>query len=277
MRNVLSCLQSIGRPLTIGAPAQREMSISSALFVSLHKLLRDTASTMTNVNTSGECGTQQVFVFLDESGNFDFSERGTQYFILTAVITSEPWICAASVARLRYEFLARGLDDQLPFHASENSHGTRLRFIQSLCGSEHDCRVHSIYGRKALAYSSIQSDVAMYSVFAKAMGKYLLKSLASVSLPIVLVYDATLRGKKRSSFLAAVKAELNRIQLPYTITFSSASSEGNGQVADMYAWALGRSLEQGDHRYLKALPSAHSAFNLFTGVVHRSVKDDHPA
>lgn len=236
---------------------------------------------MVNVEAATRHGSSNevspVFVFLDESGNFDFSEKGTRFFVLTAFITSEPMVCAAGISRLRYEFLGRALDTQLPFHASENSHGTRVRFIQSLCGGEHECRVHSIYGEKSSAYSAIQSDVGLYAAFAKAMGKYLLRSLSALNRPVALIYDSALRGKKQKVFLASVKAVLNQLNLPYRITFSSVSQEPNGQIADMYAWALSRVLERGDNRYSHALPAAHSAFNLFSGVATAEVKNDHPA
>jgi len=31
-----------------------------------------------------------LFIFIDESGNFDFSPKGTKYFILSAVSTLKP-------------------------------------------------------------------------------------------------------------------------------------------------------------------------------------------
>jgi len=31
-----------------------------------------------------------LYIFLDESGNFDFSPKGTKYFVLSAVSTLDP-------------------------------------------------------------------------------------------------------------------------------------------------------------------------------------------
>lgn len=50
------------------------------------------------------------FVFIDESGNFDFSSNGTNHFVMTCVAALSPLDSAASLDGLKYQLLAEGID-----------------------------------------------------------------------------------------------------------------------------------------------------------------------
>ena len=49
-----------------------------------------------------------LFVFIDESGNFDFSEKGTTHFVKAGVAALAPLNSAAEMQALRYQLLAEG-------------------------------------------------------------------------------------------------------------------------------------------------------------------------
>ena len=46
-----------------------------------------------------------LYIFLDESGNFDFSPSGTKYFILTALSTTLPFEIGSPLLKHRYDLL----------------------------------------------------------------------------------------------------------------------------------------------------------------------------
>lgn len=48
------------------------------------------------------------YVFLDESGNFDFGEKGSTYFIVTAVTMRRPIEIDSALSAYRYECLDSG-------------------------------------------------------------------------------------------------------------------------------------------------------------------------
>lgn len=203
-----------------------------------------------------------LYVFIDESGNLDFSGRGTNHYVMSAYMTSDPIGCGRSISSLTYEFLARGLDDQVPFHATTNSVGTRKRVVGSLCSHGH-CWVHSIYADKHLAHPSKHRPEVFYSLIGGALAKYLLKALAPDHDPVVLMFDSALSARQRGAFLRAVKPVLNQIGRRYWITFKPVREDPNGQIADFYAWSLFRSLEAGDGSWLSVLPGPRTEFDLF--------------
>lgn len=205
-----------------------------------------------------------IFVFVDESGNLDFSGNGTDHFVLSAFITPEPWSCIQRSTKLVYELISRGLHDQIPFHATQNSVGTRKRFIDSLCEDTHACKVHSIYADKHLTHPRLHRPEVFYSLLGVALGKYLLKTLGHNHDLIALMFDSALTGKKKTAFLKSVKPELNKLNARYEISFRPVKYDVNGQIADYYAWSLFRKLESNDSTWFDVLPGPHTEFNIFS-------------
>lgn len=190
--------------------------------------------------------TRPIYVFIDESGNLDFSGSGTDHFVLSAFITHDPLECGRALQQLTYEFLGRGLEDQIPFHATSNSVGSRRRVLETLCNQEHHCRVHSIVADKHLAHPSKHPPEVFYGLVGRAMANYLLRVLPVGYAPVVLMFDSALTGKLQGAFLKALKPDLNRLGRPYRVMFRSVKHDVNGQIADFYAWAIFRKLEAHD-------------------------------
>ena len=74
-----------------------------------------------------------LFVFIDESGNFDFSPKGTKYFVLSAVSTLNP-LGKEILEEIKCDLMKNGNNLEY-FHASEDKQFIRNRvynFIESL-------------------------------------------------------------------------------------------------------------------------------------------------
>ena len=77
-----------------------------------------------------------LYLYLDESGNFDFSENGTDYFIMTGVAMRRPFECAKSLLSYKYDCIEAGAKIER-FHACEDSDRVRtgvLDVIEKTCG-----------------------------------------------------------------------------------------------------------------------------------------------
>jgi len=185
---------------------------------------------------------------------------------MSAFITTDPMRCGHGPMRLKYEFLTNGSHQQIPFHAVQNSNGTRKRFIDTLCGkdaTDHACAVHTVFCDKHFAHQSKHSPEVFYALVGGAMAKYFARVFAGRFAPVVLVFDSALSAKHRAAFMKVVKPEMNRIGTPYQIMFAPVKEEPCGQIADYYAWATFRRLESGDRSWLDRLPLVPSEFNIF--------------
>lgn len=207
-----------------------------------------------------------VYAFIDESGNLDFDGTGTDHFVMSAFVTTDPMICGRGPMSLKYEFLTSAAHDQIPFHAVNNTSGTRKRFIKSLCqrkSPDHSCAVHTVFCDKHYAHQSKHKPEVFYALIGGAMAKYFAKVFAGKYSPVVLVFDAALSAKQRSAFLKVVKPVMNTIGTPYQIMFAPVKEEPCGQIADYYAWATFRRLESNDRTWIDQMPLRPSEFNIF--------------
>ncbi len=112
-----------------------------------------------------------LYVFMDESGDMQFTAKGSQHFILSAVITDTPCESAAVLQRLKYEQIAKGSQD-FEFHATSNTPGTRKVVAESI-RSMNSFVVHTLWIDKAYAHYSKQNPPELFAIFGKAMGTYL--------------------------------------------------------------------------------------------------------
>jgi len=69
-----------------------------------------------------------LFIFVDESGNFDFRPAGSRYWSITALCTFDPISGRDSLMRLLYELAAAG-GGQEYFHATEDCSPSAISFL----------------------------------------------------------------------------------------------------------------------------------------------------
>lgn len=77
-----------------------------------------------------------LYIFADEAGNFDFSERGSQFFIVTSVIMRDLHP-AMSLFELRHQLVVEGAeirDDG--FHATDDRQAVRDRVFPIIQAAE---------------------------------------------------------------------------------------------------------------------------------------------
>ncbi|WP_373138201.1 DUF3800 domain-containing protein [Mycobacterium marinum] len=185
-----------------------------------------------------------LFVFLDESGDMIFSDKGSDHFVLSAVYTEAPCHSAAGLQDLKYELLAAGSRD-LEFHATENSKGTRRRVADQIRGLSN-IKVHTLWIDKHYTAPKLQDPVALFSLFGRAMGKWIASVVATNHDQVVMVFDSVLTGRQQDGIKSAVKPELKQLSVPFRLVFHPVKSDLNGQIADYFSWAWFRHIERGD-------------------------------
>lgn len=188
-----------------------------------------------------------LFVFIDESGNFDFTERGTSHFVMASVMTNSPIESASQLSALKYQLMAEGIDIS-DFHASEDRQVIRDR-VFPLIDSLWNIRAHVIFGDKHLLAPSLHSPSGIYGLFGKAIIKYALSSYSAESFSqVVIVFDQALSKKNQGAFMAAVKPDLKSLKKPFRIYFHQMKTDANGQIADYICWAKYVAIERNETR-----------------------------
>ncbi len=191
-------------------------------------------------------------MFIDESGNFDFSSRGTDHFVLSAITALDPLVSSQKLQALKYQLLADGIDVDY-FHASPDMQAVRNAVFDEI-EKLTNIRINYIYADKHKTHPDYQSPEAFYALFGKTLLKYVFNGwLATQYEQIIVIFDKALTNKQQKAFLGVVKPELKLLGKPYRIYFHRTMADFNGQIADYCAWAKYVLLEKSESRPMDKL------------------------
>jgi hypothetical protein len=98
------------------------------------------------------------------------------------------------------------------FHATENSKGIRKR-VSERTRTLTNIKVHTIWIDKSYTAPVLQEEVALFSLFGKAMGKWIGTVIAKNHGQVVMVFDSVLTGKQQDSFNSTFISYLPGIRL----------------------------------------------------------------
>jgi hypothetical protein len=204
-----------------------------------------------------------LYIFLDESGNLDFSRKGTTNYVLAAVTTIAPINNAQKMQQLKYDVLNENQDLEY-FHASEDKQAIRDRVFSTIKTMSKDLKVHYIHAEKPKTHPSLQNSASFYAKLGSTLLKFIVGYKANGYDKVVIIFDKALTNKDQRAFLGVVKPLLKSLGKPYHIYFHRTLSDFNGQIADYFAWAQYVSLERNERRpidELKDISKTH--FDLF--------------
>jgi hypothetical protein len=212
-----------------------------------------------------------LYVYLDEAGNFDFSPKGTRYFMLGSVALERPFGFFAPLSELRLDLLEQGHDVER-FHASDDTQATRNSVFGVISAHLGALRIDATVVEKRKTGPAMQPVEQFYP---RMLGYHLRYILERVGLErysrIVIVTDAIPVQRKRAAVAKAVKTTLAGMlpaDVPYSVLHHESKSSFGLQVADYCTWAIYRKWDGGDERsYRLIAPAVRSEFDIFrTGV-----------
>ncbi len=98
-----------------------------------------------------------LYLYIDESGNLDFSETGTEWFIVTGVSMHRPFDTAMSLLTFKYDCIEEGLDVER-FHANEDVKTVRKGVYSRISEYSNDCKAYSAKVHKPLLLRPLNHD-----------------------------------------------------------------------------------------------------------------------
>ena len=213
------------------------------------------------------------YIFLDESGNLDFSPTGTKYFVLTSISTTRPFSFHEPLEELRYELL-EGRWDKEYFHCAEDNRFVRRRVFEVIADRAYGIEIDALIIEKA----KVEPHVVQNGNFYPEMLGTLLKSViqervhADAREAIVITDTVPVRKGRRSverSAKAVLKATLPEGQ-QYRLLHHSSRSHYGLQVADYCCWAIFRKYERGDPAYYRKIED--SIFSEYDALESRTAR-----
>ena len=208
-----------------------------------------------------------VYLFLDESGNLDFSNRGTRYFVLTSVSMARPFRAYGALDAYKYDCLEYGLENE-HFHCAEDNRHVRGKVFDIIGGHLDAVSVDSLIVEKRKTTPALTGDGRFYPEMLGYLLKHVLSRQSNTEAEEVIVITDTIPlQKRRRAIEKAVKLTLARVlpqRLKYRVLHHDSRSHYGLQIADYCCWAVFRKYERGEMAYFDQIrPAVCSEFDIF--------------
>ena len=216
-----------------------------------------------------------LFIFIDESGNFDFSSKGTKYFILSAVSTLNP-LGKERLEEIKYDLMKNGTNLEY-FHATEDKQVVRNK-VYSFIENLKDIEIDSVIAQKNKTNPSLyisekkkkpKKGEKLYTLALQTLLQYIFRrynNSAKVD-RVVIVLSSIFDVNKRELIKKTIKIYLKQIfSNPFYLYFHQNRSDKNTQIADYCCWAIYRKWTDGEIRPYSAVNKGNkikSEFDIF--------------
>lgn len=215
-----------------------------------------------------------LYLFMDESGSFDFRPGTSKYFVLTAIVTADPTQGVERLLRLRHHML--GLDpatlgvrkphDYSQFHCAMDPQNVRDSIFKIIGSMTYGA--HCIVAEKCKANPVIQSPEVFYNKVFRGLVRGIVVRDRTIAARQFQVFSSAfkVRAQRKDAFIAGMRATLDDLGIMHRVHIHPALSHHMLQVADYVGWAVARKWEHGDTRsYNKVRCSIHMEFPIFRG------------
>ena len=133
----------------------------------------------------------RVYVFLDESGNLDFSDRGTRHFVLASVSMKRPFQMNGELDRYKYDCVEYGLEQERFHCANDNTH-VRNRVFDIMSGRLDGTEIHSLVVEKNKTAPDARAEARFYPEMLGNLLSYVLETPLHATADEIIVITDTL-------------------------------------------------------------------------------------
>ena len=193
-----------------------------------------------------------LYIFLDEGGNFDFSEKGTKFFTLSAVSLYRPFSLYQLLDSYKYDLIEHRILPRIDieyFHCADDNRYVREKVFEILGENLPKNCVDAVVVEKRKTHPSLQVPEKFYPKILGYLLQYALKIPLSCAGEVIIITDTLPLSKKRAAVEKGIKSELARILpkgTPYRLMHHASRAHYGLQIADYFNWAIFRKWEKGD-------------------------------
>ncbi len=210
-----------------------------------------------------------LYVFIDVSGNYDFSIKGTKYLVLTSLICTDVNPGVLELHTLKHKIIDSGIDLEY-FHASEDRQTVRDGVFDIISHLNH-IRIDSLIVDKSKTAPSLRPPKRFYPTMVEnLLKKYPFDprgiDVSRFDKVFIFVDRESSRANERDAIIKAMKLSLARhlVNVPYVICMHPSISHPYLQIVDYCSWAIYVKNEKDERRpYNKISELVTSEFHIF--------------
>lgn len=228
--------------------------------------------------------TPPLYIFVDESGDMDFSAQGSKHYMFTFLVKQRPFKLHEAIANYRYDLLERNFQengrrlDIEAFHASDdNVHIKNNLFSIISKFSPQDVKVYSYILEKPKVMPEKRKERGDFYMSNLRYAIECLLDKLSLKTNIIIITDKLPLAKDKKTKVKALKTGikdyLNRhaLSCQYDIFHHCSASSANLQIVDYISWAIFRKYERSDDSYYQKI----SQYLIDEEVMTKDRKENH--
>lgn len=209
-----------------------------------------------------------LYVFIDVSGNYDFSSSGTKYLALTSILCTDLSRGTLELYELKHKVIDEGVDLEY-FHAAEDRQVIRNRVFDILSTLDH-LRIDSIIIEKRKTAPSLRPLRRFYPMMIENLLKYPFDprgiDVRSFDKVFIFMDRESARPSQREALKKAIRLYIARHlgNVPYVLCMHRSGTHSYLQLVDYCSWAIYVKWERGEYRpYQKIAQLISSEFPIF--------------
>jgi hypothetical protein len=208
-----------------------------------------------------------LYIFIDESGNFDFTVKGTKYFVFSCITKERPFMISESLDELKFDLIENGLNIEY-FHATEDKKYVRNKVYDIICRSKNQFEINSLIVEKRKTHPKLQDPIKFYPQMLGYLLNYVLNKIYITAFKEILVITDSVpnsrHGKALEKTIAQTVGSMLKGKTNYRIMHHSSKSCFSLQITDYCNYAIYRKWERNDFCYYDLLKSkVKSEINIF--------------
>lgn len=200
-----------------------------------------------------------AYIFLDESGNFDFGPQGTRHLALTSVTMRRPFPASVRLDDYRYGCIEAGTDIEY-FHCYADRRDVRETVFDAIAAHLEAIRIHCLVAEKANVDPALREPGRLYPWM---LGCLVRKALSEETIAsadeVVVITDTIPVNRKRKAVEKSIQLAVTRnqpLKPKYRILHHRSCSHYGLQIADYCCWAIFRKWERGDSSWYDRIGTA---------------------
>jgi hypothetical protein len=210
---------------------------------------------------------ETTYIFVDEAGDMDFSQKGSRYYMFNFLVKKRPFHLHEYISNYRYALLERNLNpdnekrlDIESFHANEDNKFVKQRMfdiISTFDESQIKVYTYILEKPKVLPDKRAQKDTFYINNLNFAIEQLL--TLLGIHSNFVIMTDRLPVKQNKRRQTAALKKGIkeyikrHKLAIRYDIFHHCSASSANLQLVDYIGWAIFRKYEHGDDTYFEKI------------------------
>ncbi len=206
-----------------------------------------------------------VYIFVDESGDMDFTSKGSKHYLFTFLVKKRPFTLHEHISNYRYSLLERNLDpstdkrlDIEAFHACDDNKHIREKVFDIIASFDNKLvRSYSYVLEKPKVQPAKRQDKDKFYINNLNLAIKKLLNKIEINKDFIIITDRLpfKRKKHTPTLKKGIKEYIktNKLSIRYDIFHHSSASSINLQVVDYISWAIFRKYERNEDKYYKKI------------------------